>query len=144
MVRLILISLGLTALTVFIHGVGTLYAIQRIIHCLKKKQFPIKLLSMEFIIIQMVCILLLLHLMEIFVWAGYYRISGLLPDYETAAYFSTVSYTTVGYGDVVLSGARRLLGPIESVVGVLMLGWSTGIIVAVLTRLFATRFSSSL
>jgi voltage-gated potassium channel Kch len=78
---------------------------------------------------QLVGALLLLHIAEALVWALFYVLAGALPDLETAAYFSLTSYTTVGYGDVVLPEAWRLLGPIEAAVGVLMLGWSTGILV---------------
>jgi hypothetical protein len=59
-----------------------------------------------------------------------------LPDLETAAYFSLTCYTTVGYGDVVLPEPWRLLGPLEAAVGVLMLGWSTGVLVAVIGLMY--------
>jgi hypothetical protein len=83
--------------------------------------------------------MLLLHLIEAGIWALFYRLAGVLPDFETAFYFSITSYTTVGYGDVVLPAPRRLLGPIEGAVGILMFGWSTAIIVAALTRIHSTR-----
>jgi hypothetical protein len=89
---------------------------------------------------QLVGALLLLHLAEAIVWALFYLLIGTLPDLETAAYFSLTSYTTVGYGDVVLPEAWRLLGPIEAAVGVLMLGWSTGILVVVIGVIYR-RFS---
>ena len=62
--------------------------------------------------------------------------TGGLPDLESATYFSLASYTTVGYGDVVLPERWRLLGPIDAAVGVLMLGWSTGILVAVIGTIY--------
>jgi hypothetical protein len=77
---------------------------------------------------------------EAVVWALFFRLVGGLPDLETAIYFSLTSYTTVGYGDVVLPAPWRLLGPIEATVGVLMLGWSTGILVAVIRPLFSARY----
>jgi voltage-gated potassium channel len=142
MIRLLLVSLGLTALTVLIHGMGTFQSVLWIARLREKKLHPHKPLGTELLIIRLVCVLLLLHITEICVWAGYYRIGNLLPDFETAAYFSLTSYTTVGYGDVVLTEGWRLLGPIEAVVGVLMMGWSTGIMVAIITRLFVMRFPS--
>ena len=63
---------------------------------------------------QLVGALLLLHLAEAVVWALFYVLVGALPDLETAVYFSLTSYTTVGYGDVVLPEPWRLLGPIEA------------------------------
>jgi hypothetical protein len=56
------------------------------------------------------------------------RVDRRAAGLETAAYFSLTSYTTVGYGDIPLPW--RLLGPLEAAVGVLMLGWSTGMLVA--------------
>ena len=84
--------------------------------------------------------LLLLHLAEAIVWALFLVWIGGLPDLETAMYFSLTSYTTVGYGDVLLSPRWRLLGPIEAAVGVLMLGWSTGILVAVIGATYRELF----
>jgi hypothetical protein len=84
--------------------------------------------------------LLLLHIVEAAVWALFFRLVGGLPDLESAAYFSLTSYTTVGYGDVVLPARWRLLGPIEAAVGVLMLGWSTGILVTVIGVVYGRLF----
>jgi hypothetical protein len=83
--------------------------------------------------------LLVLHLMEMAVWAVAYFVTGVFDNYETSLYYSLKSYTTVGYGDVLPSTDSRLLGPIEAAVGVLMLGWSTGIIVAAVQRIYSTR-----
>jgi hypothetical protein len=66
-----------------------------------------------------------------------------LPDFETSFYYSLKSYTTVGYGDVLPPVSWRLLGPIEAAVGVMMLGWSTAIIVAAVQRIFDARAASS-
>ena len=91
---------------------------------------------------QLVSTLLLLHLAEAVVWALFFVLVGGLPDFESAAYFSLTSYTTVGYGDVVLPAPWRLLGPLEAAAGVLMLGWSTGILVAVIGIIYRQLFRS--
>jgi voltage-gated potassium channel Kch len=83
--------------------------------------------------------LLVTHLMEMAAWATVFWWWGMLPDFETAAYFSSTSYTTVGYGDVVLPSKWRMLGPVEASVGVLMLGWSTAIIVAIVQKVLRER-----
>jgi voltage-gated potassium channel len=78
--------------------------------------------------------ILLLHGLAILLWAGFYR-SHCFPSWEIAFYFSASSYSTVGYGDVVLPSAWRLLGPLESVTGVLMCGISVSVLFALVTRL---------
>ena len=83
--------------------------------------------------------LLVLHLLEMAVWAAAYSAAGVFTNFETSLYFSLKSYTTVGYGDVLPPSEWRLLGPIEAAVGVLMLGWSTSIIVATVQRLYNSR-----
>ena len=75
-----------------------------------------------------------LHLSHIVLWMTFYHWQC-FPSWETAFYFSTSSYTTVGYGDVVLSQRWRTLGPVESVVGVLMSGLSVSVLFSIMTRL---------
>lgn len=94
-------------------------------------------------LIRLVSLLLILHLSEMAVWAAAFTAGNVLPDFETALYYSLKSYTTVGYGDVLPPVSWRLLGPIEAAVGVLMLGWSTSIIVATVQRIYNGRSSPS-
>lgn len=79
--------------------------------------------------------LFLLHAAEIWLYAGFYLLVGALAGFEPALYFSTSSYTTVGYGDVVLGEKWRLLGAIEGANGLILLGWSTAFFVAVVGRI---------
>ena len=77
------------------------------------------------------------HLVEIAVWAVFYTAAGIFPDAESSFYFSAVTYTTVGYGDLVPPQAWRLLAGVEGLTGILMCGWSTGFFFAVVGRLHA-------
>jgi len=79
-------------------------------------------------------LVIVLHFSQIFVWAVFYR-WYCLPSWESSLYFSASSYSTVGYGDVVLPQVFRLLGAVESVTGVLMCGISVSGLVALATRL---------
>jgi Ion channel len=71
---------------------------------------------------------------EIWLWALAYFVIGALPDFEHALYFSTVSFSTVGFGDVVPVEKWRLLGALEAINGFLMIGWSTAYLIASSTR----------
>ena len=139
MTKLILCALGLTVATVLIHAVGTLFMTRRINHLWSTRSREPGPLGAEMLVARLVGGLLLLHLFEAIVWALFYMLIGLLPEFEAAAYFSLTSYTTVGYGDLLLKAPWRLLGPIEAAVGILMLGWSTGVLVALLTRIYAQK-----
>jgi voltage-gated potassium channel len=77
---------------------------------------------------------IVLHFVEVFLWAVFYRWSC-LPSWETSFYFSATSYSTVGYSDIVLPRIWRLLGPVESVTGVLMCGISVSCLFVVATKL---------
>lgn len=78
--------------------------------------------------------LIVLHFLEILLWAGFYR-WRCLPTWESSFYFSATSYSTVGYGDLVLPHIWRLLGPVESVAGVLMSGISVSTLFVIMVRL---------
>src|SRR5450631_704176 len=76
----------------------------------------------------------ILHGVVILLWASFYRLQC-FPSWELAFYFSSSSYATVGYGDVTLPSRWRLLGPLESMAGVLMCGVSVCLLFATITRL---------
>jgi hypothetical protein len=141
-IKLLLAALGLTAITVIIHGVGAAAAARRAVRLWGARQGRPGRLGGELLLAGLVSALLLLHLAEAVVWALFFVLVGALPDLETAAYFSLTSYTTVGYGDVVLPEPWRLLGPLEAAVGILMLGWSTGVLVAVIGMIYRQLFLS--
>ena len=76
-----------------------------------------------------------LHTIEIWLHAAVYLALGATADFEEALYFSTVTYTSIGYGDVVLVKTWRILGAIEGATGLMMIGWSTAFLVSLLTQL---------
>ncbi|MBM3647326.1 MAG: two pore domain potassium channel family protein [Alphaproteobacteria bacterium] len=81
--------------------------------------------------------LVAIHSIEIWLYAAVYYASGALPDFEAALYFSTTSFTTIGYGDVVLDKGWRLVGAIEGANGLLLFGWSTAFMISVINRMRA-------
>ena len=80
------------------------------------------------------------HLAEIALWAVLYLICGEFSDFGTAYYHSAVNYTSLGYGDLIMSPSWRLLGPLETANGMLLFGVSTAMIFAVIQRMLETRF----
>jgi hypothetical protein len=86
---------------------------------------------------------ILLHLTEITVWALVYYLRGAMGDLPSALYFSAVTYTTTGYGDLVLPKEWRLVGGVEALTGILMCGWSTGFFFAIVSRMHDARPAST-
>ena len=80
-----------------------------------------------------------LHVLEACIWAAFYYWNHLFSDLETSLYFSLGTYTTIGYGDVVLTQKWRLLGALEGISGVLLCGVSTAFIFALVNAVFKIR-----
>jgi len=78
-------------------------------------------------------------LLEASIWAAVYLKVGAIPDLETALYFSTVTFTTLGYGDLTLDVSWRLLSAFQAANGTIMFGWTTAIVIAVIQRMIARR-----
>ena len=125
----------LLAVTVTIHAAGLTALLRRVSSRLPNTQFS----RVSWLLIWVAWWLLLLHLAEISVWALFYWWQKCLPDAESSFYFSGVTYTTLGYGDLVLPPEWRLLGPVEGLTGILMCGLSTGFFFAVVTRVLAAK-----
>ena len=81
------------------------------------------------------------HLVEIGFWAGLFILCGEFRDFGTAFYHSAVNYTSLGYGDLIMSPKWRLLGPLETANGMLLFGVSTAMIFAVMLWLIQSRFA---
>jgi hypothetical protein len=77
--------------------------------------------------------------LEAAIWACFYWASGALPAFADAMYFSLVTFTTLGYGDVVLGDEWRILAAFESANGIIMFGWTTALIVNIGHHVFRSR-----
>ena len=135
MISKLLTAWCLLALTVTIHAAGLSAVLPRGSSRTPNTRFwPVTVLLVE-----VAGWLVLLHLTEIAVWALFYWWQKCLPDAESSFYFSGITYTTVGYGDLVLPKEWRLLGSVEGLTGILMCGLSTGLFFAVVSRFFFPR-----
>jgi hypothetical protein len=74
-------------------------------------------------------------LLESGIWAAVYMKVGSISDLETALYFSTVTFTTLGYGDVTLDTSWRLLASLQAANGTIMFGWTTALVMAIIRRM---------
>jgi hypothetical protein len=133
MVTKLVLALCLMALCVVIHASGVTTALR---WARRQPYSAQQFWRWTWLFIAVAGWMILLHLFEISVWALFYLLKGAIPDLQSALYFSAVTYTTTGYGDVVLPEAWRLVGGVEALTGILMCGWSTGFFFAIVSRMY--------
>lgn len=128
MITNLLLAACLVVITVAIHTAGFSLLIRGVIgtHALDTIGFR----RVTTVTIIVTCWLTVIHLVEIIIWGLFYVWQGCMPDISTALYFSGVTYTTLGYGDIVLPGQWRFFAPLEALTGILMCGLSTGLFFA--------------
>lgn len=98
----------------------------------KKNKIKTTLFGMKSLLVFVMLVILAGNLIQITIWAGVFFGCGEFTDFRTAFYHSTVNFATLGYGDVVMSEKRRLLGGLEAVNGVLMFGLTTSFLYTVM------------
>ena len=133
-VREVAAAVILVTATLAIHCIG----IAAFIHFVRARiERGIKALSPvrgSILMVRFTTAMIFLHVLEILLWAGFYR-WHCFRTWEPCIYFSATSYSTVGYGDVLLPQVWRLLGPVESIAGVLMSGLSVSLLFVIAMRL---------
>lgn len=132
----LVIAFALMAITVAIHLLGGLAVVLLLRHKISVEPHQSLLRALR-IVVELFAALLLLHLIQVGVWAAMYQWQ-IGWDFDTAIYFSTVTYATIGYGDVVPPPEWRLVAATEGLTGVLMLGWSSAMIYSLVSRLLDT------
>lgn len=139
MLKELLVAGGVVAVCVVIHTSGMIFLAEQLLARRAWLERRASAALNTLCLIAIFSVIILLHLIETAIWAACYQAWQLFPDYETSFYFSLGSYTTIGYGDVVLPRRWRLLGGIEGVSGVLLCGLSTAFIFVVVTTLMRIR-----
>jgi hypothetical protein len=93
------------------------------------------------IVAQAILFAFVAHLIEIALWAVLLVIIGEFQEFGNAFYHSAVNYTSLGYGDLLMTPSWRLLGPLETANGMLMFGVSTAMVFAVMQRLILAHYA---
>ena len=139
MLTAITVASAIVSVCLMIHVGGILLMAEWLLH--RRETFERNATRRQFVmlIIKLFAGILLLHLIQTTLWAVFYYARNLFSDFETSLYFSMVSFTTIGYGDVLLPRRWRLLGVIEGFSGVVLCGVSTAFIFSVINALFQFR-----
>jgi len=134
MLSIILIAAPLVGVTMAVHATGIAVLLKAFIRW--NAVPPTHFWPITRLLVVVTWWLVLLHLAEILIWGSFYLWWGCLPDAEAAVYFSGVTYTTMGYGDLVLAKPWRMLATIEGSTGILMFGLSTSVLFALVNQIY--------
>lgn len=143
MLKPILCGIVLIGITVIFHAWGTLLWLRHLVQRFNRSDVRQLKRSLP-MLTQTVFALILLHVCEIALWASAYII---LPDtagiitVNDALYFSFVTFTTIGYGDITLLTNWRLLSGIEGINGIILCGWSTAVLFSILQGIWSRHFT---
>ena len=137
MVKFALIGAILVVITVVLHAFGTTGWLRVLGRRYADEEGLVRAGKTLQALIGTVIVLLVLHTLQIVVWAYAYLAivpAGELGSFEEAVYFSFVTFTTLGYGDITLSEGWRLLSGIQALNGIMLVGWSTAMLFAVVQK----------
>lgn len=130
MLLIVLIGCGLAIVTTFVHSLAMMAGLWALRSSGVRRWIAGSAISKAAAVSSLVLIMLLATVIESGIYAGTYLAVGAMDDIETTIYFSMVTYTTLGYGDVVMHDQWRLLASFEAANGIIMFGWTTALIFA--------------
>ena len=133
MLRQLLVSIAVSVCNIAIHAI-VMAAVLWVVRVADERVTSRPSLRRVAVMIATVSVFMAAHIAEVFVWSLAYMMVGLAPAGSDLVYFAFVNYTTLGYGDVVPIERWQLLGPMTAMNGVLLFGWSTAVIFAVLRK----------
>ena len=136
----LVVSIGAVVCTIFVHAIALAASVNLFRRERKLGRAGTGALIDFSIIALVISFAFVAHLIEIGLWAVLLIGCGEFQDLATAYYHSAVNYSTLGYGDLLLTPSWRLLGPLEATNGALMFGVSAAMVFAVIQRLVLTRF----
>jgi hypothetical protein len=142
MIENLIIGLLTMAACLAIQCVVVSILLRVLIHLERKQIIRASLIGASFLLIAVMLIMLVGNFVQITVWAELFFACGEFEDFNTAFYHSVVNFTTLGYGDLVMSQERRLLGALEAANGVLMFGLTTSFLFLVLSELAQRAWNS--
>jgi hypothetical protein len=135
----LLIGIGVTLSALVVQGGATSLGLQVVSALLTRRAVGTSVWRNGLATLMFIMILWMGHLAQMTVWAAVFVAVREFDAFEPAFYHSAVNYTTLGYGDIVMSPHWRLLGPQEAAGGMLAFGWSTAAIVTIVIRLVRFR-----
>jgi hypothetical protein len=137
MLRQFLVSIPVSVCNIAIHAI-VMAIVLRVALAVSERSTSRQSLRLASVMIATVSVLMAAHIVEVVVWALAYMMVGVAPPGTDLIYFAFVNYTTLGYGEITPIARWHLLGPMTAMNGVLLFGWSTAVIFAVLRKAMLT------
>lgn len=127
----VMIGLTVMILCLFVQAVLVAIAVEFYARH-QSREVSVSFISTVLLIACVMLVLVLGNFTQICIWGMLFVQLGEFESYRDAAYHSAVNFSTLGYGDIVMSEERRVLGPIQALNGVLMVGVSTAVMMSAL------------
>jgi hypothetical protein len=131
MITVLAVGLAAMAVCLAFQALASVYAIRYFVHALRRPPARRRWLAVFLQFSTLMSLLMLGNIVQVAFWAWLYKLLGAFDDFETAMYFSGVTFTSLGYGDVVLKGLMRLLAPLQAANGLMMFGITTALFFAI-------------
>ena len=136
----LVVGVGAVVCTIFVHALAIVATVNLFRYERRRGRAGAGALIDLAILMLVISFAFVAHLIEIALWATLLVLCGEFQEFGIAFYCSAVNYTTLGYGDVLLTSSWRLLGPLEATNGALMFGVSAAMVFAVIQRLVLARY----
>lgn len=136
-----ILSTGILIITInlVIQALGNIFWLRKITHFIKKQKIItnntiFKSLLFSFLLFTLV------HTIHSLIWAGFYygipETNTEFTNFSETLYFSLVTFTTLGYGDISLSSEWQLLSGLEAINGIMLIGWSTAMMYSLVQNIY--------
>lgn len=140
MIKIYLIGFSTVAINVVLQAIATTYWTSEINNALNKWKDNLTKFRIIRILIFSFLLLTLLHVIHSLIWAG---VISLIPDlqadfkdFEEIVYYSLVTFTTLGYGDLTINSEWRIFSGIEAINGIMLIGWSTALMYSLIQNIY--------
>lgn len=139
----IIVGLVVIGLTVIIQGYGTMYWVSKHVKLMSRFDNETSFRKDGTrLLISTAVFLLIIHLTQAALWAFVYLLLPGITEFETfekAMYFSLVTFSTLGYGEITIESSNRILAGLEAINGITLIGWSTAFMFAIFQELMRKK-----
>ncbi len=136
--KIIFIGTAIIAVNLFIQGLGNIFWLRKVVSTARNKNDITNSGILKVLLIS-IMLFTLIHTLHSLVWAGcYYAIpetASQFSSFSESVYFSLVTFTTLGYGDISLNSDWRLLSGLEAINGIMLIGWSTAMMYSLIQNI---------